>query len=586
MKTRFRFATLAIAAVGASFASADLRTQLDVIRNGAFSGTYGAYVLGETEPTTASGPTNPTRNAGPFATSPNKVGLPTGANRFFVAGVSNGSFDNAGGTTVNGKQDLLSFTVNEDPSTYGVIDVVRRRIATASGVGAISVTQFGVNSVANDGRIALKMTTGISGNNSSGFGLIPATNTSVVAFETAGASNSSVNEYTPSSGTGYTFLGTSGTVTFSVPSIGAFNDLVLDTNFNKQITASLPTYTNGTYLPTTRVAATIAAANVDNRGSITYNDTAGLAAVLRLKQTATAGTTAINHATAVAIYRVSVDGSGNVVLRDLAGNASATGTEIALPTAVSTEGGKSLDLVGTNYFSRSNFVGPVQIAMNDNGDIALTTVAIDTTDTTDTSQNQERGSRNDHRVLVNRFSGAAFTGWLTAARSGANVQGTDANGNLVENPGTGDFVTVDPAAPGTYSIATGSPSLDNDGNVYFAAATQAVVFTSGGTTVRSAIFRAAPLISGYAAVQRVLQEGDVLEDPINLTDQTVTFLPLPQATSDLTNANIRYPADNAVNPNSAFRDAQGGLIFACRLSDASGDTTLPTRWSFVYLSFR
>ena len=77
----------------------------------------------------------------------------------------------------------------------------------------------------------------------------------------------------------------------------------------------------------------------------------------------------------------------------------------------------------------------------------------------------------------------------------------------------------------------------------------------------------------------------MLTDPNDLSERTVTFLPLAVATSSLSNANIRYAAANSLSPNAALKDSLGGLTAAMKLSDPN-DPSAPTRWSFLYLAYK
>lgn len=571
MKTNLKIATMSSMAL---LAVSSMATPYNSYPQDIFGKTLmSAYIIGETEAGTVNPTVNPLHDAGSFAMSPGKTAQFSGDDRFYIALNSDGFFDDK-------KQDLISFEVDEDPLTpTDVLSVERRVVAHADAIAG-DVSQFTVNSVNTSGKIALKLGKGTGNTNEWGY----------IMANSIGATN--IINY--GSVSNYVGLAFNASTVQNVPTVGD-NGWILNTTFGKQIVASENAGTTlvGAYTPNGQVLGAVSAANSDNRGSVTYNSTAGIAAVLRTKQTATIGMTSIQHVTAVAVYRIAIVG-GNAVLQDLDGVASVNGTEIPLPTAVATVGGNSMDLVGTNYFSRSAFAGPIQVAVNDNGDIALTTVAVNVLDTTDTGQNQERGSRVDKRIISSFYDGtgpgAAFYGggWKEAAISGVNAQATVGT-DIVETPGTGSFVTVNPVTA-TNSIAVGSPAIDNDGNVYFTAAKEARIFGTGGTTVKTALFRCA-WNSGtgtYGTPTKVLEEGDQLDDTTNFTQQFVTFLPLSVATSDLTNANIRFPAANCFQPNSLNLRGDGGASVVAKVSDVNSTpmAPLPTRWSALYLRYK
>ncbi len=570
MKKNLKIATMSSMAL---LAVSSMATPVTTYPNDVFGKTLmSAYILGETAAGTVNPTVNPLHDAGSFAITPDKTPQFNGDDKFFVAMNSDGFFDNK-------EQDIISFEITEDPSLVtNTIQVDRRVVANAPSLAG-NVSAFTVNSIATNGQIALKLGKGSGNSNEWGIIMATSTGTSIVNYGSTG---------------NYTALAGSASVAMNVPTIGD-NGWVLNSTFNNEIVASqnAGTTLSGSYTPNGRTLGAVSVANTGNRGSVTFNSTAGIAAVLRTKLTAPG----VQHVTAVAVYRIAYDMSGNPILQDLDGNPSGDGTEIPLPTAVTT----GRDLVGTNYFSRSPFAGPIQIAVNDNGDIALTTVAVDVLDTTDTGQNQERGFRTDKRVIsafydgtgtganyYNDSTGAGPVAWREAAVSGTNATNT-VGSDLVTTPGTGDFVVVNPVTA-TNTIAVGSPAIDNNGNVYFTAAKEARIFGTGGTTVKTALFRCEWDATNkvYNAPVKVLEEGDQLDDPVNVETRFVTFLPLSLATSDLTNANIRYPAANCFNPNSLNLRGDGGASVVARVSDVNSTilAPLPTRWSALYLRYK
>lgn len=575
MKTNLKIATMSSMAL---LAVSSMATPYTSYSNDIFGKTLmSAYILGETEAGTVNPTVNPLHDAGSFAMTPNKTAALSG-DQFYVVMNSDGFFDDK-------KQDLISFDVTEDPTfAVNTLQVERRVVAHADAVVG-DVSQFTVNSVNTNGKIALKL--GKGSGNSNEWGYIMANSigaTNIINYGNVG---------------NYVGLAFSASTVQNVPTVGE-NGWMLNTTFGKEIVASenAGTVQVGGYSSNGRVLGAVSAANSDNRGSVTYNSVSGIAAVLRTKQTATVGMTSIQHVTAVAVYRIDVSTPGAPVLKDLDGVANVNGTELPLPTAVTT----GRDLVGTNYFSRSAFAGPIQVAVNDNGDIALTTVAVDVLDTTDTAQNQERGFRTDKRVIsafydgsgtgaqqYNNSAGAGAVVWNEAAVSGTNATATVGT-DLVTTQGTGDFVVVNPVTA-TNTIAVGSPAIDNAKNVYFTAAKEARIFGSGGTTVKTALYRCEwdPINQVYLAPTKVLEEGDQLDDAINGTQQFVTFLPLSVATSDLTNANIRFPSANCFQPNSLnLKPLDGGASVVAKVSDPNSTpmAPLPTRWSALYLRYK
>ncbi len=557
-----------------SASQADPVSQLDIQRGGLLLNSYGAYLLGTTQPATTSPATIPTRDSGSYAASYNKRFV-IGGQEFYLGAVSNGIFDNAGGASVLGKNDLVGFRILEDPENPGIIDVTRRVIANAQG-GTGNIASLSLFSVANAGNIGFRYDLGTGDPAGNGYA-----NANLATSIVFGSSFT-----VPTSGAaGMTVLGTStaNAQKLEVPCIGATNNILFAGTFNKEIVAEgLGLPGPFFYSPKGEVVATITAATEDNRGHVTYNQTSGIAAVYRRNTVAGTG-----HVRGVAVYRVAIV-SGNVVLRDLNNNASATGTFIPFPTAVKTVGSKTYDLEGTNYFSGAPFRGPAQISINDNGDVAVLTVAADPTNTTD---GEERGAQDKRYLYMQHTSPSTYAAWKTVAQSGANTSTNMPNGDIINKPGTGNFVTLnqldDPTNP-LNSCAASPPSLDNDGNLFFTAATELDYFANGGspfTTVKTAVYRARPNGGGGFTVDKILAEGDKFVDPQTLSERTVSFIPLSVATSNLGNPNIRYAADNTLNVNSVIKDSLGGITIACKVGEFDDDT-LPTSWQYVYLAYK
>lgn len=610
--------SLALAGVALLGSQAFTQTvlQQDIVRSGTPSTVYGAYVLGETQ----AGNFVATRASGAYAISPHTLGLnaiaPVRASgqprvllppnsTLFVGGISDGSLDTAGGTGFGGgfgQYDALGFTVSYNSFVPGRITVTRRVVADALGASDSTgsnftgyINEMSMGGLSDGGDISLKLL--ISGQSTNSFGLINAAWPSTSVFTTSYSTPTNPNQWKQIA---------QSSVSDSIQSVGSANSWVWSSTFNKEIIAGSPTSTPlGAYTPHGRVVATITGATWDDRGSVTYNDRIGLAAVLRTKtKTVTnpnnGAQVNVAHCTAVAVYKVTFDANGNPELHDLAGNLSNDGTEITLPQGVATRTDtnsdtNSMDLVGTNYFGSTGFAGPAEISMNDHGDIALAAVAVNIDDVTDTGQNQERGYEADKRYIVNHFNGSnGYTGWVTAAQSGVNSESTDGSGNMFSNKGTGDFVTVNPGLPGPGSsaatIAVGNPSLDNNGNVYFQACYSAEEFAGGsGSTYHSAVFRSKTTDGINYTTEEVLAEEDTVQDPVTLAARRVTFMPLAVATSSLTNLNIRFPAGNSFGPTGAQRDGDGALVVACKLTDPADDPnnpTLPTRWTYILIRRR
>jgi len=553
-----------------------------------------AYPIGETQPITAATTGAVTRDPGAYAMSPHRV-TSAGVTTLYGAVISDGTFDTAAGTAFGGnfgQYDAIGYVMSYS-SAGGPLTVTRNLVASATGNSASNTglcNEMAVGSLDDAGNIALKVMMSTGGTNA--FGLIPASSPLTTAFTTSYS--------TPSNPSQWSLIATSSSST-SLQSVGSLNDWAFSGTFLKQVIAGSPTSTNdgSAYTPHGRVLALITATTYDNRGSVTYNDRAGLAAVLRTKsRTFTVGTNTFttSHVTAVAIYKVTFDGSGNPVLNDLTGAPSIAGTEITLPQGVYSENNPSsdltrVDLCGTNYFSSTGFVGPAQISMNDKGDIALAACASNIDDATDSNQSQERGYRQLKRIIMNRYNGSnGYTGWLTVASSGTYSQTVDGSGNLLITPGTGTFVTYNPLLPNEDStgaaIGLGNPSIDNNDNVYFAACYKAVVFAAGGTAVDTAIFKGYIAAPNQYVTAKVIAENDTITDPISGTSRKVTFLPLAVATSSLSNTNIKFPNANSFGVNSALKDG-GGLLVTLKLTDPADDPNnpaLPTRWTTIFVT--
>ena len=561
MNLRQKFSALGTAAISlalVSSASAQVfnRPRLDIENFGSVTTDYSLYILGETQPSVTPSQISAgfvTRTSSSFGISPRS--LPSGDGGFltYAGAVSDGFSD--GAATANRFNDLISFEINSLTAQPDFLSVTRRIVAsTLDETNIVRTLAFG--SIDDYGTIAFRYD-----NASTSFetatGLINATQGSTTVFTNDFDTPSSIDTFFQLAKTG---VGE----TIGLPSIGETDGLSFSTTFLRQIVAQRSDLDpSPAFNPYGQLVHSIdTSGTIDNRSHATYNENPKLLALLRYNGASGAG-----YATGVAVFGVDQSSnSGFIQLSNLAGSPSyngGTGTPLNNGTFLQFPNSPDgFPLIATNYFSRTFFVGPPVVSMNDNGDLAVLT-----TEFKGSTGGTTNVLNSIHKFyLVNKFDGASYTGWKIAASSTGIGFASVASAFKAVNPlGTG-------SAP--RPLAATSPFLDNEGNVYFAATDN---INSQTNSIANAIYKAIPNINGSWSVKRVLREGDNLLQNGNVAG-FVSLIPVG-VSSSLSSDNIRLVNPAALGPVSGTRDS-GRLMAAITI----GTTGNPTRWTYVLLN--
>lgn len=267
------------------------------------------------------------------------------------------------------------------------------------------------------------------------------------------------------------------------------------------------------------------------RGSLSYNAAKDLYSVLRYNTTT-------KKVDAVYVFKIVQDPfTLAYTSQDLTG---ANGAMTVVPlTAVI--GGTSTQLYGANYFGRVVYGGQPQVAMNDNGDIAVTC---------------QPASGNTRYILFNKLTSGAYAATSTVA---ATIS-----------------AFTNPAA--SYVFAVGQPALDNSDNLYFEAATAAPATTT--SVVNNALFKAVYSGGSFAAPVKLLKTGDVISQG-GANARTITFMPTQDTGvygsggsifQTLSGSSIQNPSPSAIGPNSI--DRVNGRLVMDILTQKSGSSSM------------
>lgn len=472
--------------------------------------------------------TDPTRNSDAFAIAPRPIPQSDGTSVLCAAGLSSGFFDNTNMTGGFARFDeIIGALIGIDPASPNQISVTCNTVVS-TGDETCAVRSIGLGSVTDAGLVSFRYDNGAT---------LPHGIASKSLLDDSSTTALFCNSFSaPDSGTASVLTVSNGS-NLTLPSTGS-NGLTFFTTFDRQLGVAREDLTPAAGLePHGQILNTLVDPD-DNRGSAAYNATAGLVAAERYMVVGSSGVV-----TGVAVYQPVDNGDGTVSLFGVA----------VLPFPDTPD--SMVPLRGANYFGRTSFAGPRQIAMNDNGDLAVVTVATAGNSSTDV-ENAERKV-----YLFNKYDAAngLYLGWQVVADSNARSSGI-----VTQNP-------VNAMNP----LGVGSPALDNNGNIYYSATYE--ITTDGTARSRRALYRAVPNDpanpTSWTPTQ-ILREGDTWT--VGADTYTVTFLPV-QVTTDLSNTNVRRVGQDSLGPDAVRMDANG-LIVAARVAKNSD---VP-RWTYLY----